>query len=78
MAMFFSGHFTQAGFKIVCEAIKLFIDEPIPDSFDKCAKIVLQLFDDKLSYTKSLYCHQCSKKIMAKRAIKICPDCKMR
>ena len=79
MAMFFSGHFTQVGFKIVCEAIRLFIDLPIPDSFDKCAKIVRQLFDDnKLNYTKSLYCNQCSKKIMAKGAIKICPECNMR
>lgn len=76
LALFFSGNFTQASFKMVLEFTQLFTDLQIPSNFNQ---LIQTIGEENIEYSKKWFCNKCQIQIEpTKSNQRICTVCSNR
>ena len=79
LAIFFHLKLTQKAFKVISAFINIMCSCKIPNSFDKCAKILFKDTKDKSDYKKKWFCQLCKKETSLQNQYqRHCKNCKTR
>jgi hypothetical protein len=79
LAIFFHLKLTQKAFNVISDFINLLNKVKVPNSFNKCAQILLKETKDEISYKKLWFCQFCVKKVvLTNQYQRKCVVCKMR
>ncbi len=77
LAIFLHLKLTQKAFKVISELINVMSSSKIPNSFDKCAKILFEETKDEVLYTKLWFCQLCKiEVVLVNQYQRQCKNCK--
>jgi hypothetical protein len=76
LTLFYETKMNQTSFASILETIKLFTNTKLPKSFNSCATKLLNIFGEKIEYSKLWYCVSCKKFVVLRnqydRSCKTC------
>jgi hypothetical protein len=79
MALFFHLKLTQNAFHVISDLINFLSSSKVPNSFDKCAKILLKETGDQVEFKKRWFCSNCLKNVqLVNQYQRQCRDCKLK